>query len=136
MPPSDGACSGAPTRRACATRPIRLAKPPRTFRIALVGDSIGAGWGVNVEQRFESILEEPGTAEPKDERSDGRDHQLRRSGAFPGPALVPFQPGRLADGSGPGDLRVDRGRRRLGRTAAALPAGAGSAGIAPFTNRC
>ena len=34
-----------------------VAKPPRTFRIALVGDSIGAGWGVDVEQRFESILE-------------------------------------------------------------------------------
>jgi hypothetical protein len=32
-------------------------KPDRTFRIALVGDSIGAGWGVNVEERFESILE-------------------------------------------------------------------------------
>jgi hypothetical protein len=32
-------------------------KPPGTFRIALVGDSIGAGWGVNVEERFESILE-------------------------------------------------------------------------------
>jgi hypothetical protein len=33
-------------------------KPAGTFRIALVGDSIGAGWGVNVEERFESILEE------------------------------------------------------------------------------
>jgi len=33
-------------------------KPAGTFRIALVGDSIGAGWGVNVEQRFESILEQ------------------------------------------------------------------------------
>ncbi len=34
------------------------AKPAGTFRIALVGDSIGAGWGVDVEERFESILEE------------------------------------------------------------------------------
>jgi hypothetical protein len=33
-------------------------KPARTFRIALVGDSIGAGWGVDVEERFESILEQ------------------------------------------------------------------------------
>jgi hypothetical protein len=33
-------------------------KPPGTFRIAFVGDSIGAGWGVDVEERFESILEE------------------------------------------------------------------------------
>jgi hypothetical protein len=33
-------------------------KPAGTFRIALVGDSIGAGWGVDVEARFESILEE------------------------------------------------------------------------------
>ena len=32
-------------------------KPAGTFRIALVGDSIGAGWGVDVEHRFESILE-------------------------------------------------------------------------------
>jgi hypothetical protein len=32
-------------------------KPAGTFRIALVGDSIGAGWGVEVEARFESILE-------------------------------------------------------------------------------
>jgi hypothetical protein len=32
-------------------------KSTGTFRIALVGDSIGAGWGVNVEDRFESILE-------------------------------------------------------------------------------
>jgi hypothetical protein len=39
-------------------REYALEKPPETFRIALVGDSIGAGWGVNVEQRFESILEE------------------------------------------------------------------------------
>ena len=38
-------------------RPYTVAKPPRTFRIALVGDSIGAGWGVDVERRFESILE-------------------------------------------------------------------------------
>jgi GDSL-like Lipase/Acylhydrolase family len=33
-------------------------KPTGTFRVALVGDSIGAGWGVNAEDRFESILEE------------------------------------------------------------------------------
>jgi hypothetical protein len=32
-------------------------KPRDTFRIALVGNSISAGWGVDVEQRFESILE-------------------------------------------------------------------------------
>ena len=32
-------------------------KPAGTFRIALVGDSIAAGWGVNVDHRFESILE-------------------------------------------------------------------------------
>jgi GDSL-like Lipase/Acylhydrolase family len=38
-------------------RPYSVAKPARAFRIALVGDSIGAGWGVDVERRFESILE-------------------------------------------------------------------------------
>jgi hypothetical protein len=32
-------------------------KPSGTICIALVGDSIGAGWGVNAEERFESILE-------------------------------------------------------------------------------
>jgi hypothetical protein len=39
-------------------RTYSVEKPPRTFRILLVGDSIGAGWGVDVEDRFESILEE------------------------------------------------------------------------------
>jgi hypothetical protein len=39
-------------------RAYAIDKPAGTFRIALVGDSIGAGWGVNVEQRFESILEQ------------------------------------------------------------------------------
>ncbi len=38
-------------------RSYPIAKPAGTFRIAFVGDSIGAGWGVNDEQRFESILE-------------------------------------------------------------------------------
>jgi lysophospholipase L1-like esterase len=32
-------------------------KPAGTFRIALVGDSIAAGWGVDVDDRFEAILE-------------------------------------------------------------------------------
>ena len=40
-------------------------KPPGTFRIALVGDSIGAGWGIDVEQRFESILERAWNARAK-----------------------------------------------------------------------
>jgi hypothetical protein len=39
-------------------RSYRTKKPRGTFRVALVGDSIGAGWGVNAEDRFESILEE------------------------------------------------------------------------------
>jgi hypothetical protein len=41
-------------------------KPAGTFRIALVGDSIGAGWGVNVEHRFESILEQAWHARAKE----------------------------------------------------------------------
>jgi hypothetical protein len=32
-------------------------KPPHTFRIALVGDSIGSGWGVNDGEGFEPLLE-------------------------------------------------------------------------------
>jgi hypothetical protein len=39
-------------------RDYPVKKPEGTFRIALVGDSIGAGWGVNVQDRFESILED------------------------------------------------------------------------------
>src|SRR5262249_53199763 len=39
-------------------RPYSTEKPAGTYRIALVGDSIGAGWGVNLENRFESILEQ------------------------------------------------------------------------------
>jgi hypothetical protein len=39
-------------------QPYSVAKPAQTVRIALVGDSIGAGWGVEVEDRFESILEQ------------------------------------------------------------------------------
>jgi hypothetical protein len=41
-------------------------KLPRTFRIALVGDSIGAGWGVNVADRFESILEQSWNARARE----------------------------------------------------------------------
>jgi lysophospholipase L1-like esterase len=39
-------------------RNYSVKKPSGTFRIAFVGDSIGAGWGVNAEDRFESILED------------------------------------------------------------------------------
>ena len=39
-------------------RNYSVKKPMGTFRVALVGDSIGAGWGVNAEDRFESILED------------------------------------------------------------------------------
>ena len=38
-------------------REYTIAKPPRTFRIAFVGDSIGAGWGVNDGEGFEPLLE-------------------------------------------------------------------------------
>jgi lysophospholipase L1-like esterase len=38
-------------------REYATAKPSRTFRIALVGDSIGAGWGVSDGQGFEPTLE-------------------------------------------------------------------------------
>jgi lysophospholipase L1-like esterase len=48
------------------------AKPPNTFRIAFVGDSIGAGWGVGDGQAFEPVLEQ------------SLDEQSRRAG---GPAV-------------------------------------------------
>jgi lysophospholipase L1-like esterase len=38
-------------------RAYETAKPPRTYRIAFVGDSIGAGWGVNDGEGFEPRLE-------------------------------------------------------------------------------
>jgi hypothetical protein len=38
-------------------RSYSVEKPAGTFRIALVGDSIAAGWGVDAGERFESILE-------------------------------------------------------------------------------
>ena len=44
--------------RGMRDRSYPLEKAEATFRVALVGDSIGAGWGVNAEQRFESILEQ------------------------------------------------------------------------------
>jgi lysophospholipase L1-like esterase len=39
-------------------REYTIAKPPGTFRIAFVGDSIGAGWGVNDDEGFEPLLEQ------------------------------------------------------------------------------
>jgi hypothetical protein len=38
-------------------RAYATAKPSRTYRIAFVGDSIGAGWGVNDDEGFEPTLE-------------------------------------------------------------------------------
>src|SRR5207249_1058666 len=38
-------------------RSYAATKPPGTFRIAFVGDSIGAGWGVDDGLGFEPILE-------------------------------------------------------------------------------
>ena len=42
-------------------RPYAVAKPARTFRIALVGDSIGAGWGVDAEKGSSRSSSAPGT---------------------------------------------------------------------------
>ena len=61
LKPSDSVLKGGIEWRTNAQgmrdRSYPIDKAAGTFRIALVGDSIGAGWGVNVEQRFESILE-------------------------------------------------------------------------------
>jgi hypothetical protein len=53
-------------------REYARAKPPGTFRIALVGDSIGSGWGVSDGEGFEPRLEQ------------GLDARSRRAG---GPAV-------------------------------------------------
>jgi lysophospholipase L1-like esterase len=38
-------------------QPYEIAKPLQTIRIAIVGDSIGAGWGVDEQSGFEAVLE-------------------------------------------------------------------------------
>jgi lysophospholipase L1-like esterase len=38
-------------------RSYEITKPPNTLRIAIVGDSIGAGWGVDDESGFDPVLE-------------------------------------------------------------------------------
>ena len=50
-------------------RPYAREKPAGTFRIALVGDSIGAGWGVDDGLAFESVLE--GVLDGRSRRAGG-----------------------------------------------------------------
>jgi lysophospholipase L1-like esterase len=50
-------------------REYATAKPPHTFRIGFVGDSIGSGWGVNDGAAFESRLEQ--TLDARSRRSGG-----------------------------------------------------------------
>ena len=122
--PSARACAGAPTPRGCATASTPPDKPAGTFRIALVGDSIAAGWGVDVDA---ALRVDPrarlGRAVAARGRTRGRGPRLRRAGARARPALGSLPAGRLADAARPGDLRVDRGRRRLGRAPAPLRPG-------------
>ena len=130
LKPSDSVLRGGIAWRTNAQgmrdRSYPIEKTAGTFRIALVGDSIGAGWGVNGGA---AVRVDPrtglGCALASVGRPRGRDHQLRRAGSFARPALVSLRASRLADASRPGDLRVDRSRRRLGRTAAPLRAGPG-----------
>ena len=99
--PEGGHRSGAPTRRGCATGPIRSRRPPGTFRIALVGDSIGAGWGVNVEQRFESILERDWDARSRDGRAARRSRSSTAPCRVIRPASVGTTSSRSAGRCGP-----------------------------------
>ena len=46
-------------------RAYESSKPPHTLRIAFVGDSIGAGWGVGDGQAFEAVLEQRLDAESR-----------------------------------------------------------------------
>ncbi len=96
-------------------RSYSVAKPAGTFRIALVGDSIAAGWGVDVEERFESILEATwNCALEARGRTKSRDSQLRRSRSRAGSEVASLQPDRVAHAPRSGDLRVDGGGCRLG----------------------
>ena len=85
------------------------AKPAGTFRIALVGDSIGAGWGVNAEQRFESILERDWHARAKE--ASGQTVEIINCavpGHSPGQRWYHFSQVGWSMESGSGHLRVDR----------------------------
>jgi hypothetical protein len=94
-------------------RPYAMRKPPHTFRVALVGDSIAAGWGLAEGQGFEPRLERS-----LDERSRGaggpaveilnfaipgsapgqRWENFTRVGWALGPDLVLFESTRADDG--------------------------------------
>ena len=86
-------------------RDYALAKAPRNVSDRAGGRLDRRGLGC---RRRRAVRVDPGArlerAGSGGQRDDRRDHQLRRAGAFTGPALVPFQPGRLADEAGPGDL--------------------------------
>ena len=87
-------------------RPCERSKPPRTVRIALAGESIAAGWGVDDGQGFESLLER--ALDERSRRADGpavelvnlsvpgysagaRWEHVRRCGWALGPDLVLFE---------------------------------------------
>ncbi len=115
-------------------RDYAVKKPPRTFRIALVGDSIGAGWGIDVEKRFESILERVWNTRAI--ASSGTKVEIFNCavpGHSPGQRWQHFSQVGWPLEARHGHLRIERGRRRLGRAA-----GSGfcwrvaSAGIRPF----
>ncbi len=107
-------------------RDYPTAKPPGTFRIALVGDSIAAGWGVDDGEGFEPSLE----------RRAGRAVAARRAGRRsrsstspcpghgPGQRWEHFARVGWAMRPRPGRLRGDPGRPRLGRAPAPRPAAA------------
>ncbi len=119
----DGQRAGAPTALGMRDRTYASAKPPGTFRIAFVGDSIGAGWGVNDGEGFEPLLEQsPRRAVPAAGGPAVEVLNFAVPGHGPGQRWDHFAQSRLGPGARPRDLRGDPGRRGLGRAAAPRPA--------------
>ena len=129
---------GRPTRWGCATARMRRRSRRRTFRIALVGDSIAAGWGVDDGQGFEPTLER--ALDARSRAAGGPAVEVLNfavPGHGPGQRWDHFAPARLGDRTRPGDLRGDPGRRRLGRAPAPRAAAPGRRlGLAASTATC
>ena len=94
-----------------------------TFRIAFVGDSIGAGWGVNDGEGFEPLLEQSSTRGRERGRA-GRSRSSTSPCRGTGPASAGTTSRGSAGATAPDlvDLRIDPGRRGLGRAPAPRPA--------------
>ena len=116
-------------------REYTTAKPPRTFRIAFVGDSIGAGWGVNDGEGFEPLLER--SLDERSRRAGGPAVEILNfavPGHGPGQRWDHFSRGRLDDRPRTWSSSNRPWPTRAGTSAgSAASCPAGSAGTRPCT---